>query len=111
MSSALAGTDTGDNGQPAHASLFHSLNRSSGTASVSDECHAIAQSAEGSCLVVRKAPPELREAAADRFAQPTVPALIERDEGLFSHHSCGHIADKKRRRWQTGLRHIITYCK
>ena len=62
MSSALAGTDTGDNGQPAHASLFHSLNRSSGTASVSDECHAIAQSAEGSCLVVRKAPPELREA-------------------------------------------------
>ena len=31
MSSALAGTDTGDNGQPAHASLLHSLNRSSGT--------------------------------------------------------------------------------
>jgi hypothetical protein len=31
MSSALAGTDTGDNGQPAHAGLFHSLNRSSGT--------------------------------------------------------------------------------
>ena len=56
MSSALAGTDTGDNGQPAHASLFHSLNRSSGTA------HAIPQSAEGSCLVVRKARPELREA-------------------------------------------------
>src|SRR5215204_2419558 len=71
----------------------------------------IAQSAEGSCLVVRKARPSYKGHAAARFAPPTVLALIERDEGLFSHQSCGHIADKKRRRSPTGLRHILTCCK
>src|SRR5215213_6462271 len=102
---------------PARSGLQDEFAANAAAGSENDDAHRhlsqmsatgpIAQSAEGSCLVVRKARAELREAGRC----PAHGSRFDRmRRGTFLTSSLRTIADRKRRRSLTRLKHPLRCC-